>query len=173
MCAVGWDSHGQELTDTYVDNCMEEVGGSCDIDIDECLSSPCKNGATCADSTDDSEIGFHEYECFCSAGWEGFNCDVDIDECASNPCENGAACAESSSVGEVVTDAVCVIFGGECASQSAVDPDPSSACGQLGLLECAQPPVPINEFRQECRDFAEHWVKVQTDEFRRLGVEGL
>lgn len=32
--------------------------------------------------------------------------------------------------------------------------------------------VPINEFRKECRDFADHWIGVQTEEFRRLGVEG-
>ncbi|MEN0002474.1 MAG: class I tRNA ligase family protein, partial [Pseudomonadota bacterium] len=32
--------------------------------------------------------------------------------------------------------------------------------------------VPINEFRRECRDFATHWVGVQTDEFQRLGVTG-
>ncbi|SHJ18574.1 Isoleucyl-tRNA synthetase [Aureimonas altamirensis DSM 21988] len=32
--------------------------------------------------------------------------------------------------------------------------------------------VPINEFRQECREFATHWVGVQSAEFRRLGVEG-
>ena len=32
--------------------------------------------------------------------------------------------------------------------------------------------VPINEFRQECRDFAEHWVGVQSEEFQRLGVIG-
>jgi isoleucyl-tRNA synthetase len=32
--------------------------------------------------------------------------------------------------------------------------------------------VPINEFRKECRDFASHWIKVQTEEFKRLGVEG-
>ncbi|MEF2551447.1 isoleucine--tRNA ligase [Aurantimonas sp. A2-1-M11] len=32
--------------------------------------------------------------------------------------------------------------------------------------------VPVNEFRKECRDFAAHWVDVQTEEFRRLGVEG-
>ena len=32
--------------------------------------------------------------------------------------------------------------------------------------------VPINEFRRECRDFAEHWIGVQRDEFKRLGVEG-
>lgn len=32
--------------------------------------------------------------------------------------------------------------------------------------------VPINEFRQECRDFATHWVGVQTEEFLRLGITG-
>nr|WP_206453211.1 isoleucine--tRNA ligase [Aurantimonas marina] len=32
--------------------------------------------------------------------------------------------------------------------------------------------VPVNEFRKECRDFAAHWVSVQSEEFRRLGVEG-
>ena len=32
--------------------------------------------------------------------------------------------------------------------------------------------VPILEFRKQCRDFAEEWVKVQTAEFKRLGVTG-
>ncbi len=32
--------------------------------------------------------------------------------------------------------------------------------------------VPINEFRSECRAFAQHWIDVQRDEFKRLGVEG-
>ncbi|WP_026479426.1 isoleucine--tRNA ligase [Ahrensia sp. 13_GOM-1096m] len=32
--------------------------------------------------------------------------------------------------------------------------------------------VPINEFRQECRDFAAHWVGVQSEEFLRLGITG-
>jgi isoleucyl-tRNA synthetase len=32
--------------------------------------------------------------------------------------------------------------------------------------------VPINEFRAECRDFARHWVEVQREEFKRLGVVG-
>ncbi|MCT8990198.1 isoleucine--tRNA ligase [Chelativorans sp. SCAU2101] len=32
--------------------------------------------------------------------------------------------------------------------------------------------VPINEFRRECREFAEHWIKVQAEEFQRLGVVG-
>ena len=32
--------------------------------------------------------------------------------------------------------------------------------------------VPVNEFRRECRDFAQNWITVQTGEFQRLGVEG-
>ena len=32
--------------------------------------------------------------------------------------------------------------------------------------------VPINEFRRECREFAQNWIGIQMAEFRRLGVEG-
>ena len=32
--------------------------------------------------------------------------------------------------------------------------------------------VPIVEFRRECRQFAAHWIKVQREEFMRLGVDG-
>ena len=33
-------------------------------------------------------------------------------------------------------------------------------------------PEALVEFRRECRAFAEHWIKVQRDEFERLGVVG-
>ncbi|EPX84691.1 Isoleucyl-tRNA synthetase [Rubellimicrobium thermophilum DSM 16684] len=32
--------------------------------------------------------------------------------------------------------------------------------------------VPVVDFRRECRRFAEHWVSVQREEFRRLGITG-
>ncbi|MFO1082545.1 MAG: isoleucine--tRNA ligase [Reyranellaceae bacterium] len=32
--------------------------------------------------------------------------------------------------------------------------------------------VPIGEFRRQCRAFADHWITVQREEFKRLGVEG-
>ncbi|MCM2560569.1 isoleucine--tRNA ligase [Lutimaribacter sp. EGI FJ00015] len=32
--------------------------------------------------------------------------------------------------------------------------------------------VPINDFRAECRKFAEEWVDIQRDEFQRLGITG-
>jgi len=98
--------------------------GNCDIDVDECASKPCKNGATCFDSTDNSSISFDAYQCTCKAGFANGvckykfieeyttecsvtdsrasqslsgNCDISVNECASNPCENGGVCRESSS----------------------------------------------------------------------------
>src|SRR5213080_172801 len=32
--------------------------------------------------------------------------------------------------------------------------------------------VPVIAFRRECRNFAQHWIGVQREEFKRLGVEG-
>jgi isoleucyl-tRNA synthetase len=32
--------------------------------------------------------------------------------------------------------------------------------------------IPINDFRHECRSFARHWIDVQREEFKRLGVIG-
>ena len=32
--------------------------------------------------------------------------------------------------------------------------------------------VPIAEFRKECREFADHWIEIQREEFKRLGVMG-
>ncbi|OIS91347.1 isoleucine--tRNA ligase [Brucella cytisi] len=32
--------------------------------------------------------------------------------------------------------------------------------------------VPINEFRRECREFATNWIKVQSEEFKRLAILG-
>ncbi|RXF74080.1 isoleucine--tRNA ligase [Hansschlegelia zhihuaiae] len=32
--------------------------------------------------------------------------------------------------------------------------------------------VPVIEFRKECRDYAQHWIGVQSEEFQRLGVTG-
>ena len=32
--------------------------------------------------------------------------------------------------------------------------------------------VPIVEFRKECREFADHWIGVQREEFKRMGVVG-
>ena len=39
------------------------------LDIDECLSSPCENGGTCTDGVDG-------YTCSCVAGYTGVSCET-------------------------------------------------------------------------------------------------
>ena len=43
------------------------------IDIDECASSPCKNGGTCIDGVD-------SYTCDCVPGFTGINCEIGKEE---------------------------------------------------------------------------------------------
>ena len=40
-------------------------------DIDECASSPCQNGASCAD-------GVAAYSCVCPAGFYGARCEIGL-----------------------------------------------------------------------------------------------
>ena len=43
------------------------------IDVDECVTDPCKNGATCVDL-----VG--SYRCDCKAGYTGSNCETSIEK---------------------------------------------------------------------------------------------
>ena len=57
------------------------------LDIDDCESNPCQNGATCAD-------GIASYACTCVKGYLGDNCEIDEDNCHPNPCNNGGTCTD-------------------------------------------------------------------------------
>jgi hypothetical protein len=122
----------------YTDECSvaessasSVLSGNCDIDVNECDSSPCANGAICTDSTSEQSVSSHAYQCTCTAGfangqcdyesivpqyamqcavfestatsdWSG-NCDIDVDECDSSPCQNEAVCRESSGYPSIST----------------------------------------------------------------------
>lgn len=60
-------------------------GENCEVNINECLSSPCKNNGTCTD-------GDNSYTCICTDRWAGQDCATDIDECLSNPCLRRGIC---------------------------------------------------------------------------------
>merc|ERR1712167_374149 len=62
-------------------------GSTCETNIDECESHPCKNGGKCKD-------GVNAFTCTCAAGYSGDTCETNIDECASNPCKNGGTCKD-------------------------------------------------------------------------------
>ncbi len=59
------------------------------MNIDECITMPCENGAICIDLVND-------YECRCNDGYDGKNCERDIDECESSPCQYNGKCLERS-----------------------------------------------------------------------------
>uniref|UniRef100_A0A3P8V4B2 EGF-like domain-containing protein n=1 Tax=Cynoglossus semilaevis TaxID=244447 RepID=A0A3P8V4B2_CYNSE len=64
-------------------------GINCEIEINECDSSPCLHDGTCTDL-----VG--RYECRCPTGFHGKNCDVDIDACAlpNNTCPFKTQCVD-------------------------------------------------------------------------------
>ncbi|CAB1458891.1 unnamed protein product [Pleuronectes platessa] len=81
-----WSRHQRTLLITVM---MFKLGLLCTVAADNCLSSPCNNGATCLEHLDD-------YVCLCpkgpvwfmgkNYGFTGLNCTQDVDECYSNPC---------------------------------------------------------------------------------------
>ncbi|XP_065815558.1 protein eyes shut homolog [Labrus bergylta] len=65
------------------------TGMNCEIDINECDSSPCQHNGTCSD------LRGH-YQCHCPTGFLGRNCEVDIDACAlpNNTCPPNTQCLD-------------------------------------------------------------------------------
>ena len=65
-------------------------GVNCEMDLNSCRSSPCRNGGTCENKPD----GF--YVCTCPPGYTGFNCEI-IERCLklSSPCSNQGMCIVS------------------------------------------------------------------------------
>ena len=78
---------GTHICECYPGFSTNDRGRTC-VDIDDCESSPCQNGAACSDGRD-------AFRCRCASGWTGILCEMDVDECISRPCLNRGQCLDA------------------------------------------------------------------------------
>lgn len=71
QCARGWE------------------GVYCELDINECESSPCLNGAICIDQ-------MAEFTCACAMRFTGTFCEDELMVCTQSKCKNDALCLMES-----------------------------------------------------------------------------
>nr|XP_034314353.1 adhesion G protein-coupled receptor E1 isoform X4 [Crassostrea gigas] len=80
-------------------------GANCTINIDDCLSDPCKHNGTCTDLVND-------YQCGCVAGFNGRTCENNINDCLPNHCLNNGTCTDL--VNDYHCDCVAGFNGTNC-----------------------------------------------------------
>ena len=83
-------------------------GTHCDLNIDDCSSRPCQNGAICRDFV-------NYYMCTCRGGYTGVACEINIDECVSSPCTRGGTCVDD------VNSYICLCLSGFTGTQCDID----------------------------------------------------
>lgn len=65
-----------------------QTGNLCQVNINECASSPCLNKGTCVD-------GVASFTCLCELPYSGPTCAEVLTPCSPNPCANHAACTHT------------------------------------------------------------------------------
>ncbi|XP_048259719.1 neurogenic locus notch homolog protein 3-like isoform X2 [Haliotis rufescens] len=106
------------------------TGEFCDIDVDECLSNPCQNGATCLTSINYLDF----YYCQCVSGFTGSNCETNINDCKPDSCSGAGICID------LVEDVKCQCNKGH-SGQHCENPDPlcsSHVCANQGVCVVEQ-----------------------------------
>ena len=85
----------QVMESSITDNAGSSHTGNCNVDLNECASSPCQNGATCTESIMDAAVAQHDYTCTCLAGFSHTDIGNWADEYGfvGSDCDCAATCA--------------------------------------------------------------------------------
>lgn len=83
-------------------------GRNCELNTDDCVLNPCRNGGTCHDFT-------NEYQCVCPPGYIGKHCEENYDDCKTRPCANGGVCADG------VNDFTCTCTPGYTGKDCSIE----------------------------------------------------
>uniref|UniRef100_A0A8C5HG05 Protein eyes shut homolog n=1 Tax=Gouania willdenowi TaxID=441366 RepID=A0A8C5HG05_GOUWI len=175
VCVEEWDQDHFPLG--FRCHCRQGFAGPrCEINVDECGSSPCFHGF-CYDAVDgyyclcspgyvgprcEQDIDdcvnslcstnsacrdLHlSYECVCHSGWEGEHCQREIDECLSQPCKNNATCTD------LLNSYKCLCSPGWSGADCTEDVDECDSGPCLNGAQCQESDVP-GEFSCTCPPF--------------------
>ena len=83
------------------------TGSLFEVQINQCASSPCINGAQCFNLV-------NSYVCNCKSDYYGTNCQLKQNNCASSPCRNNGTCFDQ--VGSFSCECPAGYFGNICQS---------------------------------------------------------
>lgn len=97
-CLNGGACHtNSSSTSAYTCSCQPGFrGNNCDLDFDECASSPCFNQARCLESKTASWVAMGHFFCACSVGFLGTQCEQD-DHLLDTPGARASAAARAQS----------------------------------------------------------------------------
>jgi hypothetical protein len=126
------------------------TGESCELDFNECESSPCMLGATCVNGMDNytCDCGCQNGAtcitffglCLCPSGFLGTYCEQNVNECESSPCAAATMCVDQANA--YTCDCGCQ-NGGVCDSVTGVCTCLAGFLGtncSINIDECASNP---------------------------------